>query len=694
MIPQVIITMSERKERERPLLPDPDDPDYIKDLQRPAVIKEDLCEMERRKRVQEILESKSFCQELEDVIRQECDSSLSDPDHLITLQRLAELTINPKMFSITNLHAYGRIAGNPIPIADLRGNEGYSKLEKMERNKLACLFRLADLFHWAQGIYNMITYRIEDQHDDYLANPYGLLYHEITSSSLVKMDVEGVILDYGSSKTGINKPLFLLHSAIYKARKDAKCIIHMHSPVVSAVASMKCGLLPLCQEAMIIGPVSYHNYHINIAVIQNQGFVVIGETIEHAMFLAQNTAAACEIQVRASRAGIENLVIPSDEEVAKVYEESIFYPRNAKKTGEYGTEWNLGELEWESWMSVLDYANFKTGHIYKQPFLRLKSAEPSTSTPKSNSDVAVPPSASAFGKVDESCLQKLTAHKMALLRKEQERARWLNSPNTYQKVEVVEYGSDRPKKVTKWVSDGSSTSAGGTPIKISGAHQFSPASSNPKEFKEKRNTIKENSRLGTTSAGPKSQILDAVNEDISLVLKTDSGDQIGPSSVSDRAVFIGTGSKGIIDRNYQNHAQVYQQIYSPNPFSAETDSTLRKYFDEVTTKNLPIRKSTSSTPSNINFETYDEYEADNVSLMTGIREHKLSLNALSVSDDALDKEKPSTSTNGATTSRSFNVSATEHECTNKKKRNKRIENLMQFMRRMTSKRQSTQSARD
>ncbi|KAF1747858.1 hypothetical protein GCK72_024324 [Caenorhabditis remanei] len=666
------------KERERPYLRDPDDPEYIKDLQRPAVIKEDLSEMERRKRVQQILESKSFCHELEEVIRQECDTAKTDPDHLQVLQKLSDLTVPQGNMSFGNLHTYG---GNTIAIADLRGNDTYSKVERIQRNKLACLFRLADLFQWSQGIHNEISYRTNDEENTFLMNPYGLLYHEITAATIVKIDENGKILDCGALKAGVNQPAFLLHSAIYKARPMVRCVLHMHTAIVAAVASMKCGLLPLCQEAMVIGPVGYHDYHDigdddipfdelveslgdkNVLFLRNQGFLVVGDTIEHATFLANNTVIACETQVllirgegcfvvgesveetaiimrnlvtacdhqvRAARAGLDNLIIPDERAIQRAFRNS----KNTNSLKRNGTvDWRVGELEWESWMRVLDHANFRTGHVYRQPQLRPKSAMSTSMV--NNNDVALPPTTSAYGQIDETNLESVSAHRLALLRKEQERVRWLNSPNAYQKVEFMEYGADNPKKVTKWVHDVNVPSASGTPVKINSVHQFSPASTNPKEFKEKQKAIKENNRLGTVTAGPQSQILDHVTyEDISLLVKPSSDGTVGQSSTNDRAILIGTASKGIIDKQYQNHTQVYHQIYAPNPFSVETDEDIRKYVAMVKAKNA-MGTPFSSARTAMSYSQYDDCEADTVSLMQGVREHKLSQAALSASDDGL-----------------------------------------------------------
>lgn len=122
-------------------------------------------------------------------------------------------------------------------------------------------------------------------------NPFGLLYHEITAATIVKIDENGKILDCGTLKAGVNqvplkskttyfcthqvKPAFLLHSAIYKAHPMVRCILHMHTAIVAAVASMKCGLLPLCKEAMVLGPVGYHDYQVskNIEFEEKQSLV-------------------------------------------------------------------------------------------------------------------------------------------------------------------------------------------------------------------------------------------------------------------------------------------------------------------------------------------------------------------------------------------------------------------------------------
>jgi adducin len=108
-----------------------------------------------------------------------------------------------------------------------------------------------------------------------LINPFGLLYHEVTASSLIKLTLAGDILDQGSTNLGVNQAAYVLHSAIHEARPDVHCIVHLHTAVVAAIGSMKCGLLPICQEAMIIGPVAYHDYQVQA----DQGIILNPPTI-------------------------------------------------------------------------------------------------------------------------------------------------------------------------------------------------------------------------------------------------------------------------------------------------------------------------------------------------------------------------------------------------------------------------------
>ena len=137
-----------------------------------------------------------------------------------------------------------------IPINDIRGIEGmnYAKGEKFLRCKLASVYRLIDLHGWSEGIYNHCTARVSQDAEHFLLNPFGMLYHEVTAASLVKVDMQGNVVDGGSTNFGVNTAGFTLHSAIHAARPDIKCIIHTHTPAVVAVSpSRPCVFQPLKQ---------------------------------------------------------------------------------------------------------------------------------------------------------------------------------------------------------------------------------------------------------------------------------------------------------------------------------------------------------------------------------------------------------------------------------------------------------------
>ena len=124
-----------------------------------------------------------------------------------------------------------------------------SAAEWQTRCDLAACYRLMDCYAMTDLIYNHITARIPGT-DHLLINLYGLLYREITASSLVKIDVEGNIIAKPDTDYGINKSGYVIHGAIHKARADVSCIIHTHTRAGMAVAAMKCGLLPMSQTSI------------------------------------------------------------------------------------------------------------------------------------------------------------------------------------------------------------------------------------------------------------------------------------------------------------------------------------------------------------------------------------------------------------------------------------------------------------
>src|SRR5439155_19817191 len=131
------------------------------------------------------------------------------------------------------------------------------------RIDLAACYRLVAHYDMSDMMANHISLRVPDEENAFLINAYGMLYEEITASSLIKIDVEGNILakpDFGDLDYGINKAGYVIHGAIHRARHDVACVIHTHTPAGMAVSALDCGLLPMTQTAMRFLKIGYHEY--------------------------------------------------------------------------------------------------------------------------------------------------------------------------------------------------------------------------------------------------------------------------------------------------------------------------------------------------------------------------------------------------------------------------------------------------
>ncbi|KAG8189881.1 hypothetical protein JTE90_023383 [Oedothorax gibbosus] len=552
--------------------------------------------MERRKRVDVIMNSQVFREELERII----DSQMSEGHvtaNLAALQQVTELLLpHASRTSGSTIRSGGCV----IPINDIRGIDGfrYVKGEKVQRAKLAAVYRLIDLYGWAESMFNNITVRVSQDQEHFLLHPYGLQYHEITASSLLKVDMQGNVIDPGTTNYTFNKSGFALHSAIHAARPDLKCIIQVHHSPCVAVSATKCGLLPISPEAAILGEISYCDFYgvpssqtdreelsrslgpINkVLILRNRGFLICGESIEETVFILHKAVAACETQVRLMPIGIDNIQMMSEKAIKnerEIIASGGYQPevkddeppggdedKERAEPKERVKKWRVWDLEFEALMRMLDNAGFRTGYAFKQSMVR-------TDQVRTKNEVEVPPSASSYSQYygEDKWLSPLK--KLVEGRKTQDKMRWVNSPNVYQKVEVLETGTQDPKKITKWVQDGS-PSHNSTSIKIQSPHQFIPIANDLGEFKRKQKELKENRMKSKVSAGPQSNILEGVTwEEIRKMQDavTASGDQV---------VIVGAASKGIIQREFQHNAMVYKSAYSKNPFDNITEQELEEY---------------------------------------------------------------------------------------------------------------------
>ncbi|NXU87008.1 ADDG protein, partial [Xiphorhynchus elegans] len=495
------------------------DPEYIRERNMSPDLRQDFNMMEQRKRVTQILQSPAFREDLECLIQEQMKKG-NNPTGLLALQQIAEY-ITASTF--TGFSAASLSHGMITPINDLPGidTSSFVKGEKLTRCKLASLYRLADLFGWAHLPNAYISVRVSKEHDHILIIPRGLSFSEASASNLVKVNILGDVVDQGSTALSIDSAGFSPHVAIYSTRPDVRCVIHIHTPATAAVSSMKCGILPISQEALILGDVAYYNYQgsldeqeeriqlqkvlgpsCKVLVLRNHGVVALGETLEEAFHYIFNVQLACETQVHAlaGAGGIDNLLLldlqkfkPSTHAVAAAGGGGVNMASQQK--------WKVGEQEFEALMRMLDNLGYRTGYAYRQPLVREK--------PRHKSDVEIPATVTAFSFDDDTV--PLSPLKFLAQRQQREKTRWLNSPNTYLKVNVPEEswnGETSPRTKITWMkADDSSKTSGGTPIKIEDPNQFVPLNTNPSEVLEKRNKIREQNRYDLKTAGPQSQLL-------------------------------------------------------------------------------------------------------------------------------------------------------------------------------------------
>lgn len=231
--------------------------------------------------------------------------------------------------------------------------------EWQTRVALAACYRLVDHFGMTDLIYNHITARIPDGQDHLLINLYGLLYREITASSLVKIAIDGEILWQPDTDYGINKSGYVIHGAIHRARPEVACVIHTHTRAGMAVSAMKEGLLPLSQTAMrFAGHLGYHDYEgpaidedertrlvrdlgpHDALVLRSHGLLTCGPSIPQAFNTMYQLELSCRSQVDAMASG--DLILPSDNVL-----------RHTAHLYQPGTRRPYGVLEWPAMLRLL-----------------------------------------------------------------------------------------------------------------------------------------------------------------------------------------------------------------------------------------------------------------------------------------------------------------------------------------------------
>jgi ribulose-5-phosphate 4-epimerase/fuculose-1-phosphate aldolase len=214
-------------------------------------------------------------------------------------------------------------------VSDLRPlRERVSPEEWAVRVDLAAAYRLVAHFGWDDIIFTHISARVPGPGHEFLINPYGLLFEEMTASCLVKVDLEGGILE--PSEYIVNPAGFTIHSAVHAARPDVACVVHLHTIAGVAVSAQTDGLLPLNQTAMVLsGTIGYHDYEgiaLDLAerprlvadlgsksamILRNHGTLAVGPSISSAFLTMYFLERACAMQV-ATLAGGVAVTRPSD----------------------------------------------------------------------------------------------------------------------------------------------------------------------------------------------------------------------------------------------------------------------------------------------------------------------------------------------------------------------------------------------
>lgn len=238
-----------------------------------------------------------------------------------------------------------------------------SPAEWQARVDLAACYRLVDLYGMSDMMANHISMRVPDEDGAFLINAYGMMYEEITASSLIKIDIAGNILsrpDFGEFDYGINKAGYVIHSAVHEARHELACVIHTHSWASMAVSALECGLLPITQTAMRFLKIGYHDYegvvlnkaeqesllrdlgHGEALILRNHGALVVGRTVGEAFNWMHRLELSCRSQLAAMACNAPLVKVPQP-----VLEEtwSNYQP---------GTRRPYGLMEWAGLLRKLD----------------------------------------------------------------------------------------------------------------------------------------------------------------------------------------------------------------------------------------------------------------------------------------------------------------------------------------------------
>ncbi|MFI4936062.1 MAG: class II aldolase/adducin family protein [Caulobacterales bacterium] len=228
------------------------------------------------------------------------------------------------------------------------------------RVDLAACYRLIDLYGMSDLIANHVSARVPGEPGHFLINAYGLLYDEITASSLIKIDLDGAVIAQPPFAYGVNRAGFVIHSAIHRARHDVDCVIHTHTAAGMAISALDCALTPITQTSMRFAHAAYHDYEgvvldldeqarlvadlgdHDLMILRNHGLLVVGQTIAQAFNHIHRAELSCRTQLMAMAAGAAFRAVPEAviEKTFQAYQPNVRRP--------------FGVLDWPALLRKLD----------------------------------------------------------------------------------------------------------------------------------------------------------------------------------------------------------------------------------------------------------------------------------------------------------------------------------------------------
>jgi len=239
-----------------------------------------------------------------------------------------------------------------------------SAVEWEARVNLAAAYRLMDLYEMTDHISNHISVRVPAAHNEFLINPYGLLYKQMTASCMIRIDLDGNELFNPNDGYEHNQSGYVIHSAIHAARPDVDCVIHAHTLSGMAVSAMQCGLLPQVQMSMRWAHgVSYHDYESivdvderaqlvrelgnnDVMILRNHGLLTCGRTIAECFYNMFWLKRSCDLQVMLMSCNTA-LIKPSEAVIEKTW-------KAYEPGGRRHAQQKRGLLEWPSLLAELD----------------------------------------------------------------------------------------------------------------------------------------------------------------------------------------------------------------------------------------------------------------------------------------------------------------------------------------------------